>query len=66
MPRNLYERVEVLFPLKDEILRERVRREILNAYLADTQKSRLLQKDGTYIRTWQAPGQTEAGRDHWF
>ncbi|MGA9041247.1 MAG: polyphosphate kinase 1 [Terriglobales bacterium] len=56
MPRNLYERVEVLFPLKDELLRERVRREILNAYLADTQKSRLLQKDGTYIRTWQAQG----------
>lgn len=56
MPRNLYERVEVLFPLKDEILRERVRREILDAYLADTLKSRLLQKDGTYIRTWQAHG----------
>ena len=56
MPRNLYERVEVLFPLKDEILRERVRREILDAYLADTLKSRFLQKDGTYIRTWQAQG----------
>ncbi len=56
MPRNLYERVEVLFPIKDENLRERVRREILDAYLADTLKARLLQKDGTYIRTWQAQG----------
>jgi polyphosphate kinase len=56
MPRNLYERVEVMFPLKDEILRERVRREILDAYLADTLKSRLLQKDGSYVRTWQAEG----------
>ncbi len=35
MPRNLYERVEVLVPLRDEMLRERVRREILDAYLAD-------------------------------
>src|SRR6202165_24967 len=32
MPRNLYERVEVLVPLRDEMLRERVRHEILDAY----------------------------------
>jgi polyphosphate kinase len=56
MPRNLYERVEVLFPIKDPLLRERVRREILESYLADTLKARLLQKDGTYVRTWQAQG----------
>src|SRR6202044_2593827 len=28
MPRNLYERVEVLVPLRDEVLRDRVRHEI--------------------------------------
>jgi polyphosphate kinase len=56
MPRNLYERVEVMFPIKDPLLRERVRREILESYLADTLKARLLQKDGTYVRTWQAQG----------
>jgi polyphosphate kinase len=56
MPRNLYERVEVMFPIKDPLLRERVRREILESYLADTLKTRLLQKDGTYVRTWQALG----------
>jgi len=56
MPRNLYERVEVIFPLKDELLRERVRQEILEAYLADNVKSRILQKDGSYVRTWQAQG----------
>src|SRR6202040_3575736 len=53
MPRNLYERVEVIFPLKDEMLRERVRREILDAYLADNRKARILLKDATYIRAWQ-------------
>ena len=42
MPRNLYERVEVLFPLKDEELRERICKEILPAYLADNQKARVL------------------------
>jgi len=56
MPRNLYERVEVMFPLKDALHRERVRQEILNAYLADNVKSRVLVKDGTYVRSWQAEG----------
>jgi polyphosphate kinase len=56
MPRNLYERVEVLFPVKDEFLRQRVRQEILQAYLVDDLKSRLLQKDGSYIRVWHAQG----------
>jgi len=53
MPRNLYERVEVLVPLRDELLRERVRHEILDAYLADNRKARVLLPDTTYIRAWQ-------------
>jgi polyphosphate kinase len=53
MPRNLYERVEVLVPLRDEMLRQRVRHEILDAYLADNRKARILLKDSTYIRAWQ-------------
>ena len=56
MPRNLYERVEVIFPVRDELLRERVRQEILESYLADNVKSRLLQKDGSYVRAWRAQG----------
>jgi polyphosphate kinase len=53
MPRNLYERVEVLVPLRDEMLRQRVHSEILDAYLADNRKARILLKDATYIRAWQ-------------
>jgi polyphosphate kinase len=53
MPRHLYERVEVLVPLRDEMLRSRVRHEILDAYLADNRKARILLKDATYIRAWQ-------------
>src|SRR5216683_1010562 len=56
MPRNLYERVEVLVPLREELLRERVRHEILGAYLADNRKARILTKDGTYLRPWQLVG----------
>jgi len=36
--------------LRDEFLRERVRREILDAYLADNRKARILLRDATYIR----------------
>ncbi|HKM66391.1 MAG TPA: polyphosphate kinase 1 [Candidatus Acidoferrum sp.] len=59
MPRNLYERVEVLFPLKDEHLRQRICDEILPAYLADNLKARVLGSDGThqYIR----PGRSGKG-----
>ncbi len=53
MPRNLYERVEVISPVKDEMLRQRIRKEILEAYLADNLKARILLKDATYIRAWQ-------------
>jgi polyphosphate kinase len=56
MPRNLYERVEVLTPLKDPMAVERVRQEILEGYLADNMKTRVLAKDGSYHRVWQTPG----------
>ena len=48
MPRNLYDRVEVLFPLKDEHLRQRIVDEILPSCLADNLKARVLGSDGTY------------------
>jgi len=56
MPRNLYERVEVIFPLRDPLLRERVRHEILAAYLVDNAKTRIMERSGDYERIWQAEG----------
>jgi len=50
MPRNLYERVELLFPVQDPALRERLGNEILPAYLEDTKKARILRADGLYTR----------------
>ena len=40
-------------PLRDEMLRSRVRHEILDAYLADNRKARVLLSDATYIPVWQ-------------
>jgi polyphosphate kinase len=48
MPRNLHERVEVVFPLRDPLLRDRVKNEILAAYLADNVKARILLRGGDY------------------
>jgi polyphosphate kinase len=50
MPRNLFERCEVVFPVRDKAARARIHDEILPAYLADTAKARLMQEDGAYIR----------------
>jgi polyphosphate kinase len=49
MARNLFERCEVVFPVYQADLRERLRSEILAAYLADSTKAWLLQPDGRYI-----------------
>ena len=49
MPRNLQRRVEIMFPILDEKLKERVIY-ILETLLADTVKARVELPDGTYER----------------
>ncbi len=48
MPRNLFRRIEVVFPVEDGNLRERLIREILAVTLADNVKARFLGADGAY------------------
>ncbi|MBK9138886.1 MAG: polyphosphate kinase 1 [Verrucomicrobia bacterium] len=50
MPRNLFKRIEVVFPVEDGVLRDRLIEEILGLQLADNVKARWLQPDGTYVR----------------
>jgi polyphosphate kinase len=50
MPRNFQRRVEVMFPIDDEGLRDRVVDEILAIALADNVKARQLLPDGSYVR----------------
>jgi polyphosphate kinase len=49
MPRNLDRRVELMFPIQQKSLKEKVI-EILRSQMADNQKARLLKPDGTYER----------------
>jgi polyphosphate kinase len=50
MPRNLYERCEVVFPIVDAAASKRLREDILEVFLKDTAKTRMMQPDGSYAR----------------
>uniref|UniRef100_E6Q091 ATP-polyphosphate phosphotransferase n=1 Tax=mine drainage metagenome TaxID=410659 RepID=E6Q091_9ZZZZ len=58
MPRNLFERCEVVFPVRNEVARQRILGEILPACLADSVKARLMQPDGSYQRAMLTADQT--------
>ena len=60
MPRNLYERCEAVFPVTQPDLTHRLRYQILEAYLADNVKARLLQPGGEYVRPVRATNPVEA------
>jgi polyphosphate kinase len=50
MPRNFVRRVEVMFPIADEAIRDRLLDEILGTQLADNVKAKVLLADGSYQR----------------
>jgi polyphosphate kinase len=58
MPRNLDHRVEVVFPVESKEHIKYLRHHVLETYLKDNTRARILQANGTYIRL--AP---ETGKD---
>lgn len=50
MERNLDRRVETLFPVNDSAIRTWISECMLPAYLRDTERTRVLQKDGSWLR----------------
>src|SRR5277367_5617888 len=63
MPRNLFERCEVVFPIRDAQIRNRIRHEILAAYLGDTGKSRIESAHGDYPRVRAPEGKCFNAQD---
>jgi polyphosphate kinase len=59
MQRNLDHRVEVLFPLENAEHVRYVRDKMLETYLKDNMRARLMQEDGTYMRL-TPPGEDKA------
>jgi len=50
MTRNLNQRVEVLYPIEDPAMIRHVRDDVLETYLADNLKARIMLPDGSYCR----------------
>ena len=57
MPRNLFRRVEVVFPVLNTHIRKRITDIIIPGYLSDCVKARVLGSDGVYKRAVCPPGQ---------
>jgi polyphosphate kinase len=65
MPRNFFRRVEVVFPLEDLALRQRVLQEVLQVQLQDTENARELQPQGAYVPVARTASQPAlSAQDH--
>jgi polyphosphate kinase len=58
MPRNLHRRIEIMFPIKDERVRARIRREVIEPLLSDNSRVYDLKPDGHYEQRAPAAGET--------
>ncbi len=58
MERNLNRRVETLFPIEDAAHVRHLRDQVLETYLRDNFRARVLQRDGSYERLTPAEGET--------
>jgi polyphosphate kinase len=61
MPRNLHRRVEVMFPVEAETLREQIRREVLEPIFSDNAHAYDMNAEGDYLRRTPAEGDPARG-----
>lgn len=66
MERNLDKRVEALFPIEDPLLRDAIRKEVLERELEDTVNSSILLPDGSYVHARPDPGEPPFDSQSWF
>jgi len=66
MPRNLDNRVEVIFPIQDPQIIRYIRDTILATYLADTQKSWTMDSEGDFQRREPLDGLETLSAQEWF
>lgn len=65
MQRNLDRRVEVTFPIEDKKLKDEIINNILNIYLKDNIKARMLYPDGTYHFVKPQDGAAKINSQEW-
>jgi polyphosphate kinase len=66
MQRNFDRRIEVLYPIEKGKMKEWIIETLLEAYLRDNQKARLLLPDGTYERILPTEGEHAFSAQDWF
>lgn len=66
MPRNLNRRVEVLYPIENPKLVQRLRGDILQRYLDDQAGAWLMASDGSFTRAPKQPGKKLFSSQIWF
>ena len=66
MYRNLNRRVEVAVPVRDANLRKYLKETVLDTYLRDNVKARVLREDGTYARVEPGPGEERVSSQDYF
>jgi polyphosphate kinase len=59
MPRNFHRRVEVMCPIEQPDLKQRILKEVIPIYLRDNMRARILKSDGSYVRVVRADGEPE-------
>jgi polyphosphate kinase len=57
MSRNLNNRIEVIAPVENQMMKSYLRHVILPAYLRDNSKAHELMPDGTYVKVERQPGE---------
>jgi len=57
MPRNFHERLEIAFPITDGDLKKYLRDVVLENYLRDNQKARILMPDGGWVHLQPQPNE---------
>lgn len=65
MPRNLDRRVEVLFPVKEERIVQKIKEEILPIYLADNTKAWRMKSNGVYERVKRSDDEPPVSVQTW-
>ena len=64
MPRNLHRRVEVLFPIEAETLREQIRREVIEPAMLDNARAYDMDVHGEYHQRVPPPGEPVRSAQH--
>lgn len=66
MPRNLNQRVEVLFPVEDSQMVHHIREDVLDVYLQENIKAWRMQPDGRYTYAQPSEGEPLIDVQRWF